>query len=156
MHEGMPTAQEQHKKLQALAGTWVGEEKMYPSPWDAEGGTAVGKIVSRIDLDGFYLIEEYTQERGGQVSYRGHGVFGWDGQRNRYTMHWFDSMGMPTHEPALGTWEGNTLRFEMSGPMGHQRYIFTTEGPTRYAFKIEHSQDGKEWCAFMEGRYTKK
>jgi len=156
MHEGMPTPQDQHRKLATFAGTWVGEETMHPSPWDEKGGTAVGKKVSRIDLDGFYLIEDYTQERDGQVSYRGHGLFGYDPQKNRYTMHWFDSMGMPTNEASLGTWEGNTLRFEMSSPMGQQRYIFITEGTTRYTFKIENSQDGKTWNTFMEGKYTKK
>src|SRR4030095_8583695 len=54
MEMGMPTVQEQHKKLQTLAGTWTGEEKMHPSPWDPEGGMALGKVNNRIDLDGFF------------------------------------------------------------------------------------------------------
>ena len=31
---GMPEPGEQHRALQALAGTWAGEETLYPSPWD--------------------------------------------------------------------------------------------------------------------------
>lgn len=156
MEMGMPTVQEQHKKLQAFSGTWVGEEKMYPSPWDPEGGMAVGKMNSRIDLDGFFLIQEYIQERGGQVSFRGHGVLGWNGQTNKYSLHWFDSMGTPTHEPALGTWTGNTLLYEHTTPMGQQRYHFISESPTRYTFKMENSKDGKNWATLMEGHYSKK
>lgn len=156
MEMGMPTVQEQHKKLALFAGNWAGEEKMYPSPWDPEGGMALGKMVSKIDLDGFFLIQDYIQERGGQVSFRGHGILGWDGQIDKYTMHWFDSMGMPAHEPALGAWDGNTLRFEHTTPMGQQRYLFISEGPSRYSFKMENSQDGKSWTTFMEGHYNKK
>ena len=148
--------QEQHLKLKSLEGTWVAEEKMYPSPWDPKGGTALGRIVSRIDLDGFFLVSDYVQERGGQVSYRGHGVYGWNGPASRYTMHWFDSMGSPAGEPALGTWEGNRLTFGMQSPMGHHRYAYEFEGEGKYHFKLEHSQDGKAWTTFMEGHYTRK
>ncbi|HET6372248.1 MAG TPA: DUF1579 domain-containing protein, partial [Candidatus Polarisedimenticolia bacterium] len=66
----MPRPDENHKKLGALAGSWVGEEKMFPSPWDAAGGTATARLQSRLDLDGFFLISEYVQERGGQVTFR--------------------------------------------------------------------------------------
>ena len=85
----MPKVTEQHKKLAALAGKWEGEEKIYPSPWDPKGGSAVGRLEARMDLDGFFLITDYVEERGGQVHYRGHGVYGWDAGAGRYTMHWF-------------------------------------------------------------------
>ena len=99
----MPKPTEKHAKLQSLAGTWVGEETMYPSPWDPKGGPALGRTESRLDLDGFYLLSDYTQERGGRTSYKGHGVFGYDPGSGSYTMHWFDSMGFPCTVPAKGT-----------------------------------------------------
>ena len=156
MHEGMPTVTEHHKKLAALAGKWAGEEKLHPSPWDDKGGSAMGRVDARIDVDGFYLISDYVQERGGQVCYRGHGVFGYDPQSNKYLLHWFDSMGMPCTEPCPGTWQGNVLSFQMASPMGHHRYVYTFEGEGRYRFNIDHSQDAKTWAPFMEGRYTRK
>lgn len=156
MHMEIPTVQEQHRKLTALAGTWVGEEKMHPSPWDPKGGTATARVQSRIDLDGFFLITDYVQERGGQVSYRGHGVFGWDPAEKCYTMHWFDSIGSGCPGPARGTWEGNVLKFEQRHPMGQSRYVYTVEQGGRYDFLIEQSQDGKQWSRFIEGRYTRK
>src|SRR5437899_4556531 len=119
MEMQMPTVQEEHRKLKALSGKWIGEEKLLPSPWDPKGGPATGKIETRVDLDGFFLISDYVQERGGKVCYRGHGVFGWDNSEKCYTMAWFDSMGSPCGAPARGRWEGNTLTFEQRTPMGH-------------------------------------
>ncbi len=156
MHPEMPQVLDHHRKLQALAGNWTGDETIHPSPWDPKGGKATGSISSRIELDGFFLVSDYTEERGGQVSYRGHGIFGYDAQEKCYTMHWFDSMGSPCPTPARGRWEGNRLAFEQRNPMGHSRYTYTMEGEGRYRFLIENSQDGKAWKPFMEGTYTRK
>jgi hypothetical protein len=151
----MPTVQEQHRKLAKLAGTWKGQEKLFPNAWDPNGGTAVSRVESRVDLDGFFVLTDYVEERDGRVSYRGHGVYGWDQSHECYTMHWFDSMGGGgTTVPARGMWEGNTLFFQNETPMGHGRYtyVFDDDG---YTFKIDNSQDGKTWTPFMEGRYTR-
>ncbi|MEK7820622.1 MAG: MotA/TolQ/ExbB proton channel family protein, partial [Pseudomonadota bacterium] len=40
-----------------------------------------------------FLITDYAQERDGKIHYRGHGAYGGDAARGRYTMYWFDSMG---------------------------------------------------------------
>lgn len=151
----MPSIQEHHKKLKDLAGSWSGQETMHPSPWDPKGGTATGKIESRVDLDGFFLISDYLQERGGQVSYRGHGVYGWDPAERCYMMYWFDSIGIPG-TAARGQWNGNTLSFEHRTPMGYSRYVYVMERDGRYSFRIDNSQDGKNWSCFMEGTYNRK
>lgn len=151
----MPKPKDEHRKLQALAGTWKGEETMYPSPWDQKGGNATSKVVSRMDIDGFFLITDYVQERNGQVSYRGHGVYGYSPKENRYTMHWFDSMGDCSSSPAYGTWTGNRLVFEQKTPMGMSRYSYELEGEGRYRFSIENSQDGKNWTKFMDCKSVK-
>jgi len=151
----MPRPNQHHEKLTALAGTWTGEEKIHPSPWDPAGGGATGRIVSRMDLDGFFLVSDYVEERGGQVAYRGHGVFGYDPERTCYTMHWFDSIGSGVSEPARGQWEGNALVFKSRSPMGHARYTYTLEAEGRYTFRIDHSEDGERWVPFMEGTYKR-
>jgi len=152
----MPKPQEQHRKLQALAGSWSGEETIHPSPWDPKGGPAKGRIEARMELGGFFLITDYVEERGGQVGYRGHGVFGYDAAEKCYTMHWFDSMGSPCPAPARGVWEGDRLTFQQRSPMGHARYTYTLEGEGRYSFRIENSQDGERWTPMMDGRYTRQ
>jgi len=132
----MPRPNQHHEKLTALAGSWTGEEKIHPSPWDPAGGGATGRIV-------------------GQVAYRGHGVFGYDPERTCYTMHWFDSIGSGVSEPARGQWEGNALVFKSRSPMGHARYTYTLEAEGRYTFRIDHSEDGERWVPFMEGTYKR-
>lgn len=155
MHFEMPKVLEEHRKLGALAGSWEGKETLHPSPWDPKGGPARSRVTGRIDLDGFFLIMDYVQERDGQVTYRGHGVFGYDAGRKGYTLHWFDPMAPPPCEPAQGKLEGNTLMFQHAHPMGHSRYTYIMEKDGRYRFRIENSQDGKEWAPFMDGAYTR-
>lgn len=150
----MPKPTDAHKKLQKLIGAWSGEEKLFPSPWDPIGGMATGRVQNRAALDGFAVIQDYSQERGGLTTYLGHGVFGWDAQGQSYTFHWFDSMGMP---PNLyrGNFQGAVLSMTHKGPQGHSRAIFDFSKEGKYYFKMEMSQDGNKWMTFMEGNYTK-
>jgi len=152
----MPRPQAEHEKLKALAGSFTGEETMHPSPWDPQGGTATATTESRMDMDGFYLVTNYVQSRGGQVTYRGHGVFGYDAREKCYLMWWFDSMGITSASPAKGKWEGDTLMFEHKTPMGHARYTYTLKSGGTYTFGIANSQDGKQWANFMDGTYKRK
>jgi hypothetical protein len=151
----MPKVGPEHQKLRAFAGDWTGEEVVHPSPWDPKGGRATSRIKGRMELDGFFLVEDYVQERSGGMTYKAHGVFGWDAPSKRYTMHWFDSMGMDPGEPAPGTWEGDTLRFQHEKHMGHIRYTYTFQTPERYTFALEMSREGREWTPFIEGTFTR-
>ncbi len=108
-----------------------------------------------MDLGGFYLFSDYEQERNGQVAYRGHGVFGYDPNQQKYTMHWFDSMGCDPGAPALGTWQGNKLVFVHAHHMGHGRYTYEFPADGHYKFKMEHSQDGENWMPFLDGAYKR-
>ena len=152
----MPKPIPQHRKLEAFAGTWTGQEKMLPSPWDPKGGNAQGAITSRMDLDGMYLVSDYTQQRDGKVTYRGHGVIGYDPKREAYTMYWFDSMSYDTGGAALGRWESDTLTFEMKNPMGYSRYIYKLQGDGKYEFRMEMSQDGRNFQPWLESTWTRK
>lgn len=151
----MPKPTEHHAKLKALVGKWTGDEKMHPSPWDPKGGDAKGIAESRLDLDGMFVVTEYRQERDGKVTYRGHGVFGWDARKSAYTMYWFDSMGNDPGGPAIGTFEGSTLRFEMKSPMGHSRYEYVFEGEGKYAMSISMSPDGQSWKLWLESSWVR-
>ena len=159
MHHQMPTPTDAHRKLARLAGTWRIEETMFPSPWDAKGGTAVGHSEVAVILDGFYVQTTYHQERGGVITYRGLGVFGFDTQSARYTMVWLDNMGAGCGvTPALGTFEGERLVFEHAPFPGMSvRYVYDFEGDASYRFRLENSADGgKTWVPFIEGLATRK
>ena len=153
----MPKPTPEHQKLHGLAGTWFGEERLNPSPW-GPGGTAMGRSICRVDVDGFFVLQDYIEEKDGRVVFRGHGVFGWDGARQKYAWFWVDSMGFVPRAPSLGTWEGDTLVFE-SEPDGVQRgrYTYRFTGEDSYELTIENSQDGGEtWRTLMEGSYQRQ
>ena len=150
----MPTAE--HRRLHAFAGEWLGEEKMFPSPW-GPGGPALGRSTSRVDLEGFFVIHDYIQEIDGRVMFRGHSVFGYDTQAKEYTWYWVDSMGQPPESAARGLWEGNTLTFVSTGPQGMSRYVYHFVDERTYTMRIEQSRDGgKTFSPFMDGTYRKK
>ena len=151
----MPKVTDAHKKLERLAGKWKGEEKMYPSPWDPKGGTAVGRVNNRPALDGFTVVQDYEQERNGAVTFRGHGVFSYNAMQQCYFLHWWDTMGMPPNE-FKGTIEGNILTMTDKNPYGLNRAVFDLQQEGKYNFKMEASQDGKQWQTLMEGNYTKE
>lgn len=153
--EGMPKVTEEHKKLHRLAGTWEGEEKMEASPW-GPAGTARGKYTNRVDLDGFGVIQDYTQTQDGKVTFRGHGVFGYDGQQKNVSWYWVDSTGHMPPGPARGNWEGNTLVLRSESPQGQGRYPFRFEGDKQLDFSLENSFDaGKSWKLFMTGSFKR-
>jgi len=152
----MPKPGKFHEKLNALAGDWTGDETIHPTPWDPAGGTAKGTTKSRMDLDGFALIQDYVQKRGGKVSYRGHGVIGYDAQEKCYLWHWSDSMGGVPGQVTRGEWKGNKLSFQHASPQGHSRYVYTFNRDGTLGFTIENSQDGTQWAPFLTARYTNK
>jgi len=151
----MPKPGEPHRQLQKLVGSWSGEERLHPSPWDPSGGTAVGRVENRAALDGFVVVQDYEQERNGKIGFRGHGVFRWDAARQRHVFHWFDSMGMPPNE-YVGQFQGDVLTLSYQGPQGHSRAVFDMSEPGRYLFRMDFSPDGSKWQTFMEGKYSKR
>jgi hypothetical protein len=150
----MPEPTPQHKKLESLAGEWTGEEILHPSPWSPETRRALGKFSMRMEVDGLFLVNDYEEQRDGRVVFRGHGVYGWDPKRERYTMFWFDSMGGSPNE-TLGVWDGDSLVFTNKGEQGHGRYVYTVKDANHLGFRIETSRDGNEWSCLMEGSFTR-
>lgn len=149
----MPQPTEAHARLAALAGDWEGEETLHPAPWMPEGGTARGRFTNRVVLGGFNLVNVYAQTRGGQVVFEGHGVYGYDAERQRYTMYWFDSSGGDPGGPVPGRWEGDTLTFERRSEGGpSHRYVYVVSDES-FLFRIEASRDGGTWTCMMEGTY---
>lgn len=151
----MPKPTEAHRKLEALAGNWLGTETIPPCPWDPKGGTATGRCHNHIRVDGFLLVHDYEQERGGQVTFRGHGVFSYDTAQQCYVLHWWDSMGVAPNV-FRGNFTGGTLQMTCVDGQGHSRVTWELPGGAAYRFKMEMSQDGNQWMTLMEGAYTRQ
>jgi hypothetical protein len=86
----MPGPSAEHLRLEEMAGEWEGEEKLYPSPW----GATIGRMNSRIGLNGFALLSDYSQQRDGVIIFTGHGVFTFNPKDALYTLIWFDFHGI--------------------------------------------------------------
>jgi uncharacterized protein YodC (DUF2158 family) len=151
----MPRPTEHHRKLEKLAGRWEGTEVMHPSPWDARGGTAIGRTTSRVDLSGFALISDYAQERDGEVTFTGHGVWTYDRNEGSYLLHWFDCMGSPP-EVFKGRFDKDVLTVAHGGPGIHARLTYDLSQPGRLTSRMDMSTDGKEWKTLFEGTYERK
>jgi Protein of unknown function (DUF1579) len=151
----MPKPGEAHARLHKLAGRWTGAETLHPAPWDPAGGPATGAVENRVVLDGFVVVQEYQQTRGGAPNFAGHGMFWWDAAAGEYVMTWFDSM-MGTPAEYRGDFEGDVLRLRNELPGGgFSRASFDLSTPDRYVFLMEVSPDGSIWAPAMEGRYTR-
>jgi hypothetical protein len=150
----MPRPTPEHQALAVLAGDWVGDELIHPSPFDPAGGTAVGRVRNRAALDGFAIVQDYEQERGGAVRFRGHGVFTFDVARSAHVLYWFDSFGLPPSE-FRGSLRDGVLTLTATQPNGRTRARFDLTRDGRYGYRMELSQDGAAWAPFMEGEYRR-
>lgn len=151
----MPRPTDADLRLQKLVGRWRGEEYIFPSHLDPKGGPAIGIADNRSALDGFAVVQEYEQERGGVVNLRGHGVFRWDRLASVYVLHWFDSIGMPPSE-FRGTFEGDVLTLTSRDDPARVRATWDFSGDGRYRYRMDVSPDGERWMPFMEGDYARE
>lgn len=152
----MPQPADAHRQLEVLVGDWVGDEKIHPSPFDPQGGPATGRVHNRRAVEGFAVVQDYEQQRGGKTTFRGHGVFWFDARRNAYVMTWWDSFGCPGTE-FTGALNSGILLLTSSGPQGHSKATFDLREARagNYAFRMEISPDGQQWLTFMEGSYRR-
>jgi hypothetical protein len=151
----MPKPGEAHIRLHKLAGRWTGDETLHPAPWDPAGGPASAAVENRVVLDGFVVVQEYQQTRGGAPNFAGHGMFWWDAAAGEYVMTWVDSvMGVPAEY--RGDFEGDVLRLMNALPGGgYARASFDLSAPDRYVFLMEMSPDGSAWAPAIEGSYAR-
>jgi len=150
----MPKPGPGHARMERMAGRWEGEETMHPSQWDPRGGTATGRMDSRVALSGFAVIGGYEQERDGAVTFTGHSVMTCDAKQDLYRMHWFDCMGSPP-EVFEGRFEGDVLTLAHGGPGMHARMTYDLREPGRMKTRMEMSPDGSSWNTLFEASYRR-
>jgi hypothetical protein len=115
---------------------------------------AVGRNRNRVALGGFALVSDYEQERDGVVTFTGHGVYTYSPAVDRFTLHWFDSMGSPT-EVFTGGFDGDVLTLAHGGPGPHARMTYDFSAPGIMEGMMELSPDGVEWKVLFEAVYRR-
>ena len=153
-HLAAQTPLEEHRKLAVFAGEWVGDETVFPSRWNA-GGPGTSKVSARIDLNGFYLIQDTVQKRDGKVSFATHGVFTWDREDRLYKLFWHDSLGYYPPSPASGGWSGQSLVLVRGSLRGNARHVYEVIDDNNYSMKIQFSPDAEGWADVLTGVYRR-
>ncbi len=148
----MPKPGPVHEKLARFAGTWSGQETMHPSPWDPKGGLADATLTSRVACDGFWIVGDYEQRRGGVVTFRGHSIFGFDAKTQEVVLHWFDSMGMGP-DVFRGKFSGETLAVICENSMGRHRMTYDFSEKRTLRSRMESTLDGDVWQPMFDGVY---
>lgn len=151
----MPKVAPEMSRLTALfAGTWRGEETLFPSEWDPVGGPATATWTVRPAVDGFALLIDYDEERDGTLVYRGHGVHGWDTFVGGFHVYWFDNIGSMPKAAVRATLDGNRYGYTEVTPRGHSRFRYQWDDGL-FTFRIDRSPDGVTWTPMHDGRYRR-
>ncbi|MGE0743947.1 MAG: DUF1579 family protein [Rhodospirillales bacterium] len=144
----MSTPTPEHARLDALVGTWIGEERLHG------GVTGRTKSVAHRDM-GYFVVADHYQERSDGRSYHNHLVYGYDEKNKRYTVVQYDSGGRggDTH---FGAWDGNSLTYQVDTPGGLFRYGYTFHGTDAYTFRFARSKDaGATWDEIVFGEFKR-
>lgn len=144
----------EHARLAAFAGEWDGEEVVFPSRWTA-GGPATSRTVARMDLNGFYLIQDSVQMRDGKQVFATHGIFTFDRDDRTYKLFWYDSLGYTPPSPASGGWVGKTLTLVRGSLRGNARHVYEIIDDNSYLLKIQFSPDAEGWADVLTGVYRR-
>ena len=144
----------EHMRLSAFAGEWNGEEMVFPSRW-TEGGPATSRTVARMDLNGFYLIQDSVQMREGKQAFATHGLFTYDRDDRTYKLFWYDSLGYTPPSPASGGWVGKTLTLVRGSLRGNARHVYEIINEDSYSLKIQFSPDAEGWADVLTGVYRR-
>jgi Protein of unknown function (DUF1579) len=144
----------EHKKLSVFAGEWKGEETVFPSRWVA-GGPATSHVVARMDLNGFYLIQDSRQTRDGKESFATHALFTYDREDRTYKLFWHDSLGYYPPSPASGGWSGKSLILVRGSLRGNARHVYEVVDDNTYNMKIQFSPDAEGWADVLTGVYRR-
>ena len=144
----------EHARLSAFAAEWDGEEVVFPSRWTA-GGPATSRTVARMDLNGFYLIQDSVQMRDGKQVFATHGLFTYDRDDRTYKLFWYDSLGYTPPSPASGGWVGQTLTLVRGSLRGNARHVYEIINEDSYSLKIQFSPDAEGWADELTGVYRR-
>jgi len=139
-------------RLHALAGSWVGHEKMHPNAHDPKGTTYASRADFALGANGFVVTNTTEQHLDGAQTFSAHGVFWHDGE-GQVHLHSWDLFGAPP-DVFTGGWEGDRLVLVAHNSMGYWRYGFQLRGDV-FDTTMESGNDGETWKLLSEGHYDR-
>jgi hypothetical protein len=154
------TPGEEHKKLEALAGTWDATVKMWMDP-NAPPQETKGVAENRMTMGGRFLEQNYEGTMMNQP-FTGKGYTGYDLYKKQYVSTWMDSMGTAMMM-ATGTVDSSgkmtmtgTMDDYMRGKKCDFKEIITVVDNDHHTFEMwAPDPDGKMFKT-LEIHYTRK
>jgi len=155
--ESMPKPAPEHKKLDALAGSWVVEGDVKPNPMGPGGKVTETEKCEWME-GGFFLVCHVDFKSANSGNGSGLSILGYSTAGKTYTYREFNSWG--EFEDSKGTLDGDTWTWTSDDKMGDTmvkgRFTMKFTSPTTYTFTYETSPDGAKWTTIVEGKATKK
>jgi hypothetical protein len=150
----------EHKKLEAMVGTWDTAAKMWMDP-SAPPQESKGVAENKMALGGRFLEQNFEGTMMNQP-FTGKGYTGYDLYKKQYVSTWMDSMGTAIMN-ATGNVDSSgklTMTGSMDDPMSGKKMDFketmTTVDPDHQVFEMwMPAPDGKMFKT-LEIQYTRK
>ena len=127
-------------------GVWDAESEIHPGP-GAAPVRQVGVSTNRRIGGGRWLVVDYRTEGG----FEGHGVYGWDAAKGKYTGVWVDSM-QTSIARSEGTWDPamRTMTYVTETTIGDRTVTYrevteTREDGTQLYRNLMPTPDGGEF-----------
>ena len=96
----------EHSVLKTDVGSWDAKIKIWPQGPDGPALESQGEENNRMIGNGMWLLSDFKGEIG-DMPFEGHGTFGYDPQKKKYTATWVDNM-KPTIDTMEGTYDAKT------------------------------------------------
>jgi hypothetical protein len=151
----------EHKRLEAMAGTFDAVSKFWTAP-DAPPAESKASSTNTMVLGGRYLHQEHHGTMFGKP-FEGIGYSGYDNTQRKYTNVWMDNAstllmtGTGTAD-ASGKVMTSTGEWDDPGAPGKKkkwRTVLTIESADKHTFEMFEELAGKE-CKSLEIVYTRK
>ncbi len=154
----------EHMIFKTDVGSWDTVMKIYPQGPDNPAIESKGEETNRLLGNGLWLLSEYKGDIGG-MKFEGHGTFGYDPQKKKYTGTWIDNM-KPTMDTMEGDYDAKTKTLTMFSesknpatgqPMKMKNVGKFIDNDTR-SFTMYNLAPGSEdkYVKMMEIHYTRK
>jgi hypothetical protein len=155
---------EAHTILKSDAGSWDTKMKIWPQGPDGPVIESQGEEHNRVIGNGMWLLSDYKGKIGG-VPFEGHGTFGYDPQKKKYTGTWVDNM-KPTMDTMEGTYDAKTHTMTMfsqsidpeTGKPSKMKNVGKYIDDNTRTFTMYNLAPGSEdkYVKMMEIHYTRK
>lgn len=160
----LPMPTKEHEILKSDVGTWDTVMKIYPQGPDGPAIESKGTETNRLIGNGMWLLSDYKGDIGG-MAFEGHGTFGYNPAKKKYTGTWIDNM-KPTMDTMQGDYDTKTKTLTMfsesldpaTGQAMKMKNVGKYIDENTRDFTMYNLAPGTkdEWVKMMEIHYTRK